>query len=66
MLNFIQKIAGFIGQNNIDNNQRNLLNALTPYLARERVSRLERAMRAAKLANVASSFLGNSGLFSGR
>ena len=64
--NMMQKIAGFVGQNNIDKNQRNLLNALTPYLTGERVSRLEKAMRAAKLANVASSFLGSSGLFSGR
>lgn len=65
-INLMQKLAGFVGKNNIDNNQRNLLNALSPYLTGERVSRLEKAMRAAKLANVATSFLGNSGLFSGR
>ena len=65
-INMMQKIAGFVGQNNIDNNQRNLLNALTPYLTGDRVTRLEKAMRAAKLANVATSFLGSSGLFSGR
>lgn len=65
-INMMQKLAGFIGQNNIDSNQRNLLSALTPYLTGERVSRLEKAMRAAKLANVATSFLGSSGLFSGR
>ncbi len=65
-INLMQKLAGFLGQNNIDNNQRNLLNALTPYLSGERVTRLEKAMRAARLANVASSFLGSSGLFSGR
>lgn len=65
-LGLMQKLAGFLGQNNIDTNQRNLLSALTPYLTSERVTRLEKAMRAAKLANVASSFLGSSGLFSGR
>ena len=32
------------------------------YLSRERISKLEKAMRAAKLARVASSFLGQSGL----
>ena len=65
-INLMQKLAGFLGKNNIDNNQRNLLNALTPYLSGERVTRLEKAMRAARLANVASSFLGSSGLFTGR
>lgn len=65
-INLMQKLAGIIGQNNIDNNQRNLLNALTPYLSTDRVSRLEKAMRAARMANVASSFLGRSGLFTGR
>ena len=65
-INMIQKIASFMGQNNIDSNQKNLLTALTPYLTGDRVSRLEKAMRAAKLANVATSFLGSSGLFSGR
>ena len=42
----------------IDSNQRALLQALHPYLTRERLERLERAMRAAKLANLASGFLG--------
>ena len=65
-INMMQKLAGFVGKNNIDNNQRNLLNALTPYISGDRVSRLEKAMRAAKLANVASAFLGSSGFFSGR
>ncbi len=58
----IQKLSGLAGQSSIDKNQRTLLNALTPYLARERISKLERAMRAAKLASMASAFFGNSGL----
>ena len=57
----IQKFAGLAGQSNIDNNQRSLLKALTPYLSRERIFKLEKAMRAAKMANMASSFLGKSG-----
>lgn len=58
----VQKISGFIGQSNIDREQRTLLNALMPYLNPERISKLEKAMRAAKLATVASSLLSSSGL----
>ena len=60
-LSMVQKLSGLAGQSNIDNNQRTLLRALTPYLARERISKLEKAMRAAKMANIASAFLGQSG-----
>lgn len=55
----IQRISAIASQSNIDKNQRNLLSALTPYLSKQRIDRLERAMRAAKLAGVATSFLGN-------
>ena len=65
-LAMIQKLSGIAGQSNIDSNQRNLLKALSPYLSRERITKLEKAMRASKLAGLASSFLGTSGLFSGR
>ena len=61
-LAMVQKISGLIGQSNIDSNQRSLLNALMPYLNAERVAKLERAMRAAKLATLASSLLTNAGL----
>lgn len=60
-LSMVQKLSGLAGQSNIDSNQRTLLKALTPYLNRERISKLERAMRAAKMANMASAFLGKSG-----
>lgn len=60
-LSMVQKLSGLAGQSNVDSNQRSLLKALTPYLSRERISKLERAMRAAKMANMASSFLGKSG-----
>ena len=54
----IQKIASLTQQSGIDSNQQALLQALSPYLSQDRVSRLERAMRAAKIARHASSFLG--------
>ena len=57
----IQKLSGLAGQSNIDKNQRTLLTALSPYLSRERIYKLEKAMRAAKMANMASAFLGKSG-----
>ena len=56
----IQRIAGLAGQTSIDSNQKNLLKALGPYLSRERISKLERAMRAASMARVASTFLGSA------
>lgn len=59
----IQKLSGFIGQSNIDKNQRTLLNALTPYLEQPRIAKLEKAMRAAKLASLASSLFSNTALF---
>lgn len=53
----LQKIAGMAQSTGVDRNQRALLSALGPYLSRERVGKLERAMRAAKMASVASTFL---------
>ena len=57
-IGMLQKLSGYARQSNIDNNQKNLLSALTPYLSRERISKLERAMRAAKLARLASGIFG--------
>ena len=58
----IQKLSGLIGQSNIDANQRCLLDALQPYLNTERITKLEKAMRAAKLATMASSILSTTGI----
>lgn len=44
-----------------DSHQQALLKALRPYLGQDRLIRLERAMRAAKLAKIATGFLGNQG-----
>lgn len=60
-ISMLQKLSGLAGQSNIDSNQRTLLKALIPYLSGERISKLEKAMRAAKMANMASAFLGKSG-----
>ena len=64
----LQKIAGMAGQSAIDRNQQALLKALGPYLSRGRIEKLEKAMRAAKLAGMASVFLsqGGSPFLSGR
>ena len=58
----LQKLSGLAGQSSIDPNQKQLLMALSPYLSTDRVNKLENAMRAAKLAKLASAFLGNGGL----
>jgi hypothetical protein len=41
-----------------------LLNALCPYLSRDRIGKLEKAMRAAKMAKLATGIMGNRSLFS--
>ena len=58
-LSTLQKLSGLAGQSNIDKNQRNLLQALGPYLSRQRLGKLERAMRAAKMAGMATAILPN-------
>lgn len=54
----IQKISSLIGKTGIDAQQKALLQALRPYLSGQRIGKLEKAMRAAKLAGVATTFLG--------
>ena len=61
-LSLVQKLAGLTSKGGIDQNQKNLLSALSPYLSRGKTAKLENAMRAAKLARLASRFLGNGGL----
>ena len=58
----LQRIAGFARQAGVDKNQQALLKALSPYLSRERIAKLEKAMRAAKIADIAATALGGSGL----
>lgn len=58
----LQKLASMAGQSQIDGNQQALLKALNPYLSHRKVEKLERAMRASKMARMASGFLGQGGL----
>ena len=58
----LQRLSGLARQSGIDSQQRALLTALKPYLSGERVSKLEKAMRAAKLAKLASSVLGSGAI----
>ncbi len=62
----LQKLSGFAKQSGIDKNQKTLLSALGPYLSRQRIAKLERAMRAAKMASIATSVLGTSMFSTGR
>lgn len=61
-LGMLQKLSGLAGQSRIDKNQQSLLKALGPYLSRERIVKLEKAMRAAKMARMASSLMGSGAL----
>ena len=54
-LGMLQQLASGTG---VDANQQALLKALSPYISRDRTVKLERAMRAAKLATLASGLLG--------
>ena len=57
-ISMLQKLSGFAKQSGIDKNQQTLLHALSPYISYHRISKLERAMRAAKMANFATNLLG--------
>lgn len=58
----LQKLSGLASTAGADREQQALIHALSPYVGSEKLRRLERAMRAAKMAQMASSFLGNGGL----
>ena len=53
----LQKLMGFAQQAKVDSNQQQLLQALGPYLNRTRISKLERAMQAARMAGMATTLL---------
>ena len=54
----IQKKSGLAQKSSIDKREQALLRALGAYLSKDRISKLEKAMRAAKMAKLASSALG--------
>ena len=53
----MQKVAGMTSGTAVDSDQRALLQALGPYVSQNRVRKLEKAMRAAKMATFASQLL---------
>jgi len=65
-LSMLQKLSGYAKQSGIDKNQQTLLQSLRPYLSRQRIYKLEKAMRAAKMANMASAFLSSTHSNTGR
>ncbi len=66
-LGMVQNISRLARQSNIDKRDQALLRALGAYLSKDRIGKLEKAMRAAKLAKIASTALGPGGIsFSGR
>lgn len=57
----LKSLSSMAGQGSIDPNQRTLLKALGPYLHQDRIRKLEKAMRAAKMARIASTFMNQGG-----
>lgn len=60
-LGLMKQVAAMAGSTGVDRNQQALLRALGPYVSRDRVRKLENAMRAAKMAAFASSLLQTRG-----
>ena len=58
----LQKLSVFAQQNSVTGDEQALLKALHPYLSRNRIGKLEKAMRAAKIARFASNFINSGGL----
>ena len=57
----LTQLAGLASKAGVDQDQKQLLHALRPYLPGQRLQKLEKAMRAAKLARFASQAL-NQGI----
>ena len=53
----LQKIFSATQQTSIDKDQQGLLRALSPFLCQNRIAKLEKAMRAAKIAGFAAAAL---------
>ena len=64
----LQKVSGMLQAGGVDQEQQELLHALSPFLSQSRIGKLERAMRAAKMAGFASALLKSGGMniFGGR
>lgn len=57
-----QGVSNLLRSAAVDEKQQNLLCALSPYLSQGRVEKLERAMRAARMAATASALLRSGAL----
>ena len=56
----MQQLANLASKSNIDQQQSSLLSALRPYLSNDRLNKLEKAMRAARMAKIATLFISGS------
>lgn len=59
-LEWLSKLTGLARQSGIDSQEQALLKALRPYLSQGRLGKLERAMRAAKIAGIATKALNHN------
>jgi hypothetical protein len=57
----LQKLMNVAQNSGIDRDQQTLLKALRPYLSQQRLTKLEKAMRAARLTGVFTTVLGSTG-----
>lgn len=53
----LRNLSNLLGNTSIDKNQQALIRALSPYVGAQKTGKLERAMQAAKMAQMASGFL---------
>ena len=60
-LEMISRISSLSQQTGLDRQEQALLRALNPYLTRDRLSKLEKAMHAAKMARFATLALDRTG-----
>ena len=60
-LEMISRISALSQQTGLDRQEQALLKALNPYLSRDRLGKLEKAMQAAKMARFATVALDRSG-----
>ena len=59
----LQGLTQVMQKSQVDQQQQELLHALSPFLSQSRIGKLERAMRAAKMAGLASTLLNSGGSF---
>ncbi len=60
--NALHNISALLSKTGTDKNQQALLSAMRPYIGDLKMQKLEKAMQAAKMAQLASFYLNNGGL----